>query len=145
MGQVKAMSDIQIKDFVFLIVGLIIGVPVGIWIGIALYWCPLGQFLNEQRALWNLVFKRYRRGDSVTVRAGAELNPVNPVKMSKRTENDCQMVVCGDEGIGWHHTGEGWKRSRILHVCFANDTSMGGLPVIYKACHFYVAKKQVLS
>lgn len=63
----------SLKDIVLLVVGLVLGVV----LGVGIYWWPLGQFCNEWRAIYNLKWTRYQRGDDVTVLAGTDLRAVD--------------------------------------------------------------------
>lgn len=119
---------VEAKDVIYLMIGLIIG----LYLGVALYWLRLGQSLNEWKALVNLNFKTYKRGDAVTVKAGTDLKPVNSSLPTLTVINNLSVHVWHDEGVGWHHTGSGWKRARIVHVYQAGD----GITNVYKACHF---------
>lgn len=117
---------IEIRD----IVSLGIGTAVGLLAGIGIYYWPLGQFLNECRALWHLTRKRYRVGDEVTVRAGVDLKPLVHGE-TKTTIRNTSLKVWHDEGVGWHHTHSGWKRARILHVYFPSEE----ISPVYRVCH----------
>jgi hypothetical protein len=121
---------IELKDWVLFVLGII----VGLLAGIAIYWLPLSQFLNECKSLFNLATKRYPVGTPVTVRAGAELKPLeNGTRIGTGfISQDANMKVWHDEGIGWFHTASGWSRSRILHVYFPLE---GVVQPVYKICH----------
>lgn len=123
---------VEIKDVVSLVVGLVLGV----WVGIALYWLPLRQSLNEWKALFHLVCNRYKQGDIVTVSAGTDLKPVDSQLQIATVTSNSTMNVWHDEGVGWHHTHSGWKRARILHVF--NQGS--GVSTVYKICHLDLVK-----
>lgn len=118
---------IEIKD----IISLTVGTVIGLLAGIGIYYWPLGQFLNECKALCNLTRKRYCAGDDVTVRAGVDLKPLLQGN-TKTTVRDVVLKVWHDEGVGWYHTRSGWKRARILHVYFPLEQ----ISPVYRVCHF---------
>lgn len=120
----------ELKDVVSLVVGTIIGLIAGI----AVYWLPLGQFWNEWRAIWNLR-KNYKRGDQLTIKAGTDLKPVSSGQAVKSVSVSTRVEVWHDEGVNWHHTANGWKRARIIHVYEAN---LQGIQPVYKVCHLDV-------
>jgi hypothetical protein len=122
--------SIELKDWFLFVLGII----VGLFAGIAIYWLPLSQFLNECKSLINLATKRYPVGTSITVRGGAELKPLDSGTRlgTGFISQNVNMKVWHDEGIGWFHTSSGWSRSRILHVYFPSE---GGIQLVYKICH----------
>lgn len=119
--------NIEFKDLFFLAVGTV----VGFIFGIAIYWLPLRQFINECAALVNLMSHRYREGDHVVVRSGVDMMPLDVTGSKVTTLRNCKVQIWNDEGIGWHHTHDGWKRVRILHV-FETGNSVQN---VYKVCH----------
>lgn len=125
--------NVEIKDLLFLIVGMILG----LLFGIAIYWFPLRQFKNELVALWNLSRIRYKQGDKIKVKAGVDLKPLNPNdKLATTGSNIQQMLIWNDEGISWHHTGNGWIRARVIHVARQTEE----LSPVYKICHLDIVK-----
>lgn len=125
---------VEPKDIVFLILGIIIGLLAGI----AIYWLPLGQFINEVLAISNMVFNRYTRNDKLTVKPFVSMKPLD--SQNQPIEYNCnhEMQVANDEGVGWHHTAKGWKRARILHVF---DPMQEGSQNLYKICHLDIQPK----
>lgn len=125
--------DIQWKDIAFLVMGLIFGLISGV----AIYWMPLNQSLNEWRALWNLVRKRYNREDRLTIKAGVDLRSTNPEAPEITTRENAVFGVWHDEGVNWHFTSRGWKRARVLHVFYIDNQNPNPnqLQPIYKVCH----------
>lgn len=120
--------DVELKD----IVSLTIGTVIGLLVGVAIYWLPLGQFINEWRSIWHLTHKRYKRGDDIIIRAGTDLTLLGSQQPTTAASNqDVVMKFWHDEGIGWYHTASGWKRARILHVFPAANTQK-----IYRTCHW---------
>lgn len=118
---------IELKDWILFIAGIV----VGFFFSIAAYWWPLGQFKNECKALWNLK-KKYLRGEIIIVKTEVDLKPINSIEKTLSTFSEFKMQVANDEGVGWHHTSNGWVRGRILHVYKANT---GEIEPLYKICH----------
>lgn len=118
---------IDLKDWILFVAGIVLG----FFFSVAVYWLPLGQFMNECRALWSLR-KRYQREDAIVVKPGVDLKPIDPSKETLTTVNNFEMKVANDEGVGWHHTSHGWVRARILHV-YRSD--IGSITSLYKICH----------
>lgn len=100
------------KDILLLTLGLILGLLVGI----AMYWLPLRQFLNECRSIWNLARKRTVWNQKIKIGPGEYRCsvPAYPKYMS----NACIAYVYRDEGVAWFFTVNGWVRRRVLHVYF---------------------------
>lgn len=117
--------DIVFKDIVLLVVGVVIGFV----FGVAIYWLPLGQFLNEYEAIWNLVWKRYSRGDDLVVKAGTDFKSLGQDQTLHTITRNTPMKFWHDEGIGWYFTSSGWKRVRILHVYTESSEQL------YRICH----------
>lgn len=122
---------IELKDWILFVAGIVIG----FFFSIAAYWLPLGQFMNECKALWNLRIT-YRREDQITIRPGVDMSSLDPSAPKLSTTNNFEMKVANDEGVGWHHTSQGWVRARILHVYRAGT---GKIEPLYKVCHLDLA------
>jgi hypothetical protein len=127
-GRLKqtALELITCKDVFYLIVGVVIGLMAGV----AIYWLPLGQFCNEWKALWNLAYRRFNQGDVVKIRSGTQLEST-PATYGYTVTPENRFLVWHDEGVGWFHTGFGWKRARILRVFLQAQEN-----IIYKVSHF---------
>jgi hypothetical protein len=129
-------SMVTLKDCFYLILGVVIGLIAGI----AIYWAPLRQFGNEWKAIWNLVRKRYVRGDSVRIKSGTDLklyesNASNQVTTIIR---ETTMTIWHDEGVDWLHTSNGWMRVRVLQVY---DPTVNGTPPVCRICHLDISQK----
>lgn len=70
-------------------------------------------------------------GDEITVGAGADLTPLNSALPKPMLLNNEIMKIWHDDGVGWHHTGSGWIRARVVHVYRPS----GAISDVYKICH----------
>lgn len=123
------MSDFfTFKDLFYLVLGLVLG----LLLGIGIYWLPLGQFVNEWKALWDLIRKRYPKGALLTVKRGTDLVRVGMSTYPNLLNRDTEMAVWNDRGVDWFHTPNGWKRVRVLHIFDPKDE---GIPPVYQICH----------
>jgi len=111
---------------------LILGTLVGFFFSVGIYWAPLGQLFNELKAVWNLCRHRYNRGDTIQIRGGTTLYPLNVKQDRLLFIPNKEMKIWHDEGINWHHTDSGWIRARIVHIFNPEEK---GIPSVYKACH----------
>lgn len=121
-------SIVTLKDLFYLFFGLILG----LLFGIGIYWWPLGQLQNELTSLVNLVGKKYPRNSNVLVRSGTELKLVGVASYPNILTSDKEMSIWHDEGVGWFHTNQGWRRARVLQVF---DSSFGASLHVYRICH----------
>lgn len=110
-----------------------LGIIFGFLFGLAIYWLPLGQFLNELKALRNLITQTYPQGKIIKIRAGTDLKPLDATRQPLTGLSDYDVGVWNDLGVDWHYTSAGWVRARILHV-YPNPTS-DERQDIYIACH----------
>lgn len=121
---------IELKDWILFIAGIVLG----FFFSIALYWWPLGQFINECKALWNLSRNKFKKGDEIVIKAGTDLKSFDGLSKILFVPSDSKMMIWNDEGVNWfHHSSKGWVRARVLHVCKLNT---GSIEPVYKACHF---------
>jgi hypothetical protein len=93
-------SFLTFKDLFYLILGII----VGLIFGVGIYWWPLGQFVNEWKALWNLARHRYKRGDTVTIKIGTDLIRAGVTTYPNLLAQDAEMTIWHDEGVDWFFT-----------------------------------------
>jgi len=134
-GEWTMCSFVEAKDLFYLILGVVIG----FFVGIAIYWLPIGQFLNELKSLWSLVSQKYPKGTEILVRSGIDLKPQNSALDVLFLPRDTLMTVWLDEGIGWHFTHSGWVRARILQVWI--NESQDEVPNLYRICHKDIVRK----
>lgn len=121
---------LEIKDLCWFVAGII----AGFLVGVAIYWLPLGQFVNELKALKNLISNKYQRGTEIKISAGAELKTLAGKVATTGMNDNVEMKVFHDEGVNWFHTGsQGWIRARVLQIYSSKDDS-----VIYRVCHLDV-------
>lgn len=92
---------------------------------------------NELSSLRNLVFKRYKRGDQITVKQGVDLKLVDPsLGSSLLIYEQAEMIVAYDVGVDWYFMSVGGhQRSRIVHASLKGQT---GLPFLYKVPHHWI-------
>ena len=113
-------------------ISFISGVVVGFLVGLMIYWMPLGQFINEIKALYNLNKKRYRRGDKIVIASNSDKKSLLQPNLISCNYYDKEYVVFYDRGIDWHFSSKkGWIRARVLSV-FDPDDKTGEL---YNICH----------
>ncbi len=116
----------ELKNILYLVAGLILG--------IGIYWWPLGQFMNECKAIWHLLRNQYSRGKQLNISAGTDLYQVGVASQPLYIAHDKLMEVWHDEGVAWIHSSNGWIRAHVFHVY---DLNISNAPV-YRACHLYI-------
>jgi hypothetical protein len=122
----------KMKDFVLFVAGMTVGLLSGLWI----YWCPHKQFRHELCSIWNLVSKRYKRGDEVTVQQGVDLMPVSPKGPIRCTTAPTKMIVAYDLGVESFFTSTGGhRRSRVLHATLAGHNE---IPFLYNVPYHWL-------
>lgn len=73
---------------------------VGFSFGLAAYWYKLGQLKNEFKSLCHLLFKKYRRGQEFTIKAGVDLKSLDG-SSEKMISSDMQMCFGYERGVDW--------------------------------------------
>lgn len=123
----------MIIDIIVFVAGIILGLVAGIGI----YWWPLCQFTNEWKAIFDLICNRYPRGFKLKIKEGTDLVRVGFATYPNLLIQDKEMALWHDEGVGWFHTFDGWKRVRVIQVY---DPTENGVPPIYRVCHLNIKK-----